>query len=228
MHTGITGTTRTFSERPYTVYPQRTSTHSKHFHKNHTQTYSELFHQTIHRHTRQTDPLTEQHIQYLPPPNALVQVMAYADDITITSTHTNTSLAKKYIQPYLHNVLPGQNKESHTKSSPLFSPDPAEYTSNLDLIIHNNALPIATHSKVLGFTLDPKLTYSTHIHKPLQIIKSLTATGWGKQKETLMANYKAVMRPALEYASSIWSPLASLTSINKLRLMQNATLRTAT
>ena len=25
--------------------------------------------------------------------------------------------------------------------------------------------------------------------------KALTATGWGKQKETLMATYKAVMRP---------------------------------
>ena len=43
-----------------------------------------------------------------------------------------------------------------------------------------------------------------------------------------MASYKAVMRPALEYASSIWSPLASSTSINKLQVMQNAALRTAT
>ena len=42
-----------------------------------------------------------------------------------------------------------------------------------------------------------------------------------------MATYKAVMRPALEYASSIWSPLASLTSINKLQVMQNAALRIA-
>ena len=33
----------------------------------------------------------------LPPPSALVQVMAYADDITITSTHTSTNAAKKYI-----------------------------------------------------------------------------------------------------------------------------------
>ena len=70
--------------------------------------------------------------------------------------------------------------------------------------INNKALPMATHPKVLGLTLDPKLTYSTHIHnisvqahKPLQIIKALTVTGWGKQKETLMATYKAVMRPAL-------------------------------
>ena len=43
-----------------------------------------------------------------------------------------------------------------------------------------------------------------------------------------MANCKAVMRPALEYASSVWSPIASSTSINKLQFMQNAALRTAT
>ena len=36
------------------------------------------------------------------------------------------------------------------------------------------------------------------------------------------------MRPALEYASSIWSPLACSTSIKKLQVMQNAALITAT
>ena len=43
-----------------------------------------------------------------------------------------------------------------------------------------------------------------------------------------MATYKAVMRPALEYASSVWSPIASSTSNNKLQVMQNAAFRTAT
>ena len=52
----------------------------------------------------------------LPPPSAPVQVMAYADNITITSTHTSASAAKKYIQPYLHTVLPGQNKQPLPKS----------------------------------------------------------------------------------------------------------------
>ena len=86
-----------------------------------------------------------------------------------------------------------------------------------------------------GSYLRPK-THIQHTHpqhlststQPLQIIKALTATGWGKQKKTLMATYKAVMRPALEYASSVWSPIASSTSINKLQVMQNAALRTAT
>ena len=36
-----------------------------------------------------------------------------------------------------------------------------------------------------------------------------------------MATYKAVMRAALEYASSMWLPLASSTSINELQVMQN-------
>ena len=176
----------------------------------------------------------------LPPPSAPVQVMAYTDDIPITSTHTSTSAAKKYIQPFLHKVF-AWTKQNNLILNPdkttctLFTLDPAEYTSTLDLKIHNNALPMATHRKVLCLTLDPKLTYSVHIHnisvqapKPLQIIKALTATGWDKQKETRMAVYKAVMRPALEYASSIWSPLVSSTSINKLLVMQNAALRTAT
>ena len=39
------------------------------------------------------------------PPRAPVQVMAYADDIIITSTHTSTSAANKYIQPYIHTVF---------------------------------------------------------------------------------------------------------------------------
>ena len=166
--------------------------------------------------------------------------MAYADDITITSTHTSTSAANKYIQPYIQKVF-ALTKQNNVILNPdkttctLVTPDPAEYTRNLYLKIHNHALPMATHLKVLGPTLDPKLTYSTHIHnisvhahKPLQIIKTLTETDWGKQNETLMASYKAVVKPALEYASSIWLPLASSTSINKLQVMQNAALRTAT
>ena len=53
----------------------------------------------------------------IPPPRAPVQVMGYADNITIISTHTSTSAAKKYIQQYIHQVLAWiKQKQSHTKS----------------------------------------------------------------------------------------------------------------
>ena len=78
----------------------------------------------------------------LPPPRAPVQVISYTDDITITSTHTSTSATKKYIQPYLLKVVTW-TKNKNLKLNPdkttctLFTPEPAEYTSNLNLkILH--------------------------------------------------------------------------------------------
>ena len=51
------------------------------------------------------------------------------DDITITSTHTSTSAAKKYIQPYLHKVFAWTNQNNFTlnpdkTTCTLFTPDP--------------------------------------------------------------------------------------------------------
>ena len=149
----------------------------------------------------------------LPPPSAPVQVMAYADDITVTSTHTSTSAANKYIQPYLDKVFcldktkqpltkSRQNNMHSVHTRPCRIYEQSGPNNKQQSTTHGNA------RKGSGSSIDPKLTYSTHIHnisvqahKPLQIIKALTATGWGKQKETLMATYKTVMRP--EYASSV-------------------------
>ena len=84
----------------------------------------------------------------LPPPSAPLQVMAYADGITITSTHTRTSAAKKYIQPFIHTVF-AWTKQNNLILNPdkttctLFTPDPAEYKSKLDLKINNTGLPMA-------------------------------------------------------------------------------------
>ena len=95
----------------------------------------------------------------IPPPGAPVQVIAYADDTTITSTHTSTSAAKKYIQPYLHKVLTWTKQNNLT-----LNPDnlhsvhsrPCRIEEQPGPKINNTALPMAMHPKVLGLTLDPK------------------------------------------------------------------------
>ena len=88
----------------------------------------------------------------LPPPSAPAQVMAYADDITITYTHTSTSAARKYISPHLQKVFVWTKQNNLTLNPDkttciLFTPDPAEYRSNLDLKINNIALLMTTHSR---------------------------------------------------------------------------------
>ena len=129
---------------------------------------------------------------------------SWTTQMTSTS-HLHTQVRVQPRNTYNHTYikfLPGQNKQSHTKS----------IQNNLQSVHCTNH---GNTPKGSGPYLRPKLTNSIHIHisveahKPLQMIKALTATGWGKQKETLMVTYKAVMGPALEYASSIWSPLAS-------------------
>ena len=104
---------------------QSTSTHTKHIHNiqqqnsNCTQTHCELFHQTIHKHcqTRNTQSsvisptLFNIYTSALPPPNALLHVMAYVDDITISSTHTQARVQPRntYSHTYIR-FLSGQNK----------------------------------------------------------------------------------------------------------------------
>ena len=109
-------------------------------------------------------------------------------------------------------------------------PSRKQYTSRAK--IDNITLPMNINPKILGLTLDPKLTYNKHIeittikaHKTIHILKALSSTTWGKQKETIIATYKAITRPILEYVSTIWSPLASDTNINKLQITQNPALR---
>ena len=117
--------------------------------------------------------------------------------LTPLSSHTAPSQAHThltYSTNSSHKVFPWTKQNNLTLNSDktsctMFTPDPAEYKSNLDLKINNTSLSMATPPKVLGLTLDPKLTSSSDIHTilvqahtPLQMIKALTATRWGKHK----------------------------------------------
>ena len=74
-------------------------------------------------------------------------------------SHTHAEVKQINISIHTYRkFLSGQNKlilNLDKTTCTMFMPDPAEYTSNLDLKIQNNALPMATHPKVLGLTLDP-------------------------------------------------------------------------
>jgi hypothetical protein len=173
-----------------------------------------------------------------PPPNT--QLDCYADDMNTLTSHRHIATAQTQLQPYLdqisrwttdNNLLLNPDKSSAT----LFTPDPAEYNTQLALTINNVTIPTTKNPKVLGVTLDPKLNFSKHIElatekakNSLSVIKSLTTTKWGKSKETITSTFKALTRPILEYSSTIWSPIISDTSITKLQTIQNTALRIAT
>ena len=88
---------------------------------------------------------------------------------------------RNYIQPCRHTVF-AWTKQNNLLLNPdkttctLFTLDPAEYTSNLDLTIINKALSMAKHPKVLGLTLDQNShtahTSTTFQYKHTNLYKS--------------------------------------------------------
>ena len=176
-----------------------------------------------------------------PTPQAPVKLTTYAYHITITSTHNEINITKTNIQSYTYMKYIHRLGKKHlilnpdTTTCTLSTPDLAEYNTQHELQIYNITLPMNINPKILGLTLHPKLTYTKHIEitttkarKTIQILKALTSTTWRKQKETIIATYKAITRPIHEYVSTIWSPLASDTNFNKPQITQNTALRIAT
>ena len=80
--------------------------------------------------------------------------------------------------------------------------------------------------------LNPSLLFNKHTHYVAErvstrnnILKALTGTSWGQQKETLLMTYKAVGRSTINFAATVWSP--SLHD-RKMQYTQNEALRIAT
>jgi hypothetical protein len=59
-------------------------------------------------------------------------------------------------------------------------------------------------------------------------MKALSGTFWGKQKETLLATYKAIVRTTFTHGALVWFPNACPTVLNKLQVFHNAGLHVAT
>ena len=79
----------------------------------------------------------------------------------------------------------------------------------------------------MNFTDHVKLT-EAKAKKSLRLIKALSGTNWGQQKELLCNTYKQYVRPTMEYACPAWAPATSKTNIEKLQRVQNAALRCCT
>ena len=176
----------------------------------------------------------------LPTPPRDIHVTTYADDITIYSSDKNYTVAQQRLQPYLEDVQTWTKtndlKLNASKTmTTLFTPDPEEYRDELSLQLDNTRLPTIRNPKILGLTFDPKLTFNEHIKtskdkagKTINILKALTSTHWGKNKETLTNTYKTVTRPILEYAGTIYAPIISDKQLTALQVKENQGLRIAT
>jgi len=156
------------------------------------------------------------------------------------SSNTDYHVAEQKLQPYLNNLckwtIDNDLELNAAKSTvTLFTTDPGEFNKTIKLTINDVSIPTVKNPKILGLHLDPKLNFREHLNitkdkasKSINIMKSLSSTKWGKQKETLVTTYKVITRPIIEYGSTIWGPIVKNKNLIPLQTIQNSALRTAT
>ena len=178
----------------------------------------------------------------LPIPPAPLQLVSYADDITVFGTGD-----WRAIQGLLNAYLPSLRLHlrrlhlsiSAAKSSVTMLTIETHQIGQMERLVNvaigNDKIPVVRNPKILGLTFDPMLRFGLHadtvnsrVRRNTNIIKALASSRVGQSKECMVVTYKATGRALLDYAAPVWSPNVRPCHWRKLQAAQNAALRVVT
>ena len=175
----------------------------------------------------------------MPLPTGTVKLISYADDSNVLNSGRFLEPVCEELNLYL-NILDEWFKKRNLFISPakssatLFTTAPGEVKTQLPIKINNEPVPTETRPKFLGITFDCLFNFSHHTNnlktKLIQknnILKTLSGSTWGKDKEILLDTYKAIGQSQINYCCQIWTPNLADTHWDKIQTAQNNALRTA-
>ena len=176
----------------------------------------------------------------MPQPPSNIHLVSYADDSNVLSRGPHVEPVVRDLNKYLA-VLDEWFKTRNLHISPskssatIFTTFSNEASTVLDIEINGEKVPSVRHPKFLGVTYD-NLFFFNHHAKELRtklnaknnMLKALSGTTWGKEKEVISSTYKAIGQSLFNYCCPIFTPTFSDASWEKLQFAQNSALRTAT
>ena len=180
------------------------------------------------------------YLKDLPEPEDGVDIICYADDMTVYAQGPCYKDCVLRINNYLKRVN-AYFEENQLFPSPskcyamLISPWTGEWKAELGVKLGNDVLATKSSLKLLGILFDRGLNFKDHADylcnkgtKRNNVLRALASEGNGLQKEQLTTVYKTLTRTVFNYAAPCWSPQVTQTNWNKLERKQNQALRTIT
>ena len=176
----------------------------------------------------------------LPTPPEGIKLTSYAKDCTSYASGPTIPLICEKFNSYLttlHEWLEEQDLElSPGKSTAtVFTTSSQEVSMSLPIKIGQHTVPTTKNPKILAVTLDSLHTFNAQSNNTLNkirmrnsVLKALAGSSWGKDRELLIATYKAISRSVVNYAASIWTPALRDTHWSKQQAAQNSSLRVIT
>ena len=171
-----------------------------------------------------------------PTPSPSINLIKYADDITIYTSGPVVADLINGLNVYLSQVLNYINNKKLTVSMAKstvahFTPDNREHHLHPQLKLADQVLPLNKKSKVLGVTLDTQLTFTQHcnniaskIQQRNNVLKAVGGSTWGCDKETIVTTYQATGRSLLSSGCPVWTSLKD-TNWSRLHRAQNSAPR---
>ena len=162
----------------------------------------------------------------------------FVDDLSISFAATRMATVERKIQLTIDRIIKWADmngfKFSSSKTVVIHfcrirgvHPDP-------DLYIKGQRIPCVEETHFLGLILDSKLSWVPHLKmlkirclKALDILKSLSHTSWGADRQTLMKLYKTLVLSKILYGCEIYSS-ATLPNLRILDSVHHAGIRLAT
>jgi hypothetical protein len=116
----------------------------------------------------------------------------------------------------------------------LFTPWTKQVNTHPDVSIDNVLIPLCRNSEIMGVTFDSLFNFSYHAviaakaSRHLNLLKAVSGSSWGHDKETLLMTCKALVESVYSYHAAIWFPNCKPTNVAKLQFIQNAAIRLIT
>ena len=166
---------------------------------------------------------------------APVKYSVFADDLTIYMTSSNFSLLKEFLQNATNKLNAWSTQQglrlSPSKTKCIIFSNKRKNPPNCIIKIGNESIENVSTIRILGLTLDRKLSWNDHIHnlknqgiKSLNVLKMTAHKNWGADRKTLKNLYQSLSLSKIDYGSIIYNSAKSST-LKKLEPIQNSALR---
>ena len=170
-------------------------------------------------------------INDLRPPS--VNYSLFADDVALWKSSKNTAYLEKQIQQALNYIeewcATWGFRVSVTKTTFVLFHKGKQKPINL--LFNGNKLAKSNSAKFLGVIFDQSLSWKDHINyvigrcqKRINVLKLLSGSKWGADKETMVTLYKTLIRSVLDYGCPVYNT-ASKSLKKKLDVIQSQALR---
>jgi hypothetical protein len=166
-------------------------------------------------------------------------IIGYADDIAIVCWHKVSEIAMRNLQIIFNDTITNCDRyllDINARKTTLMIFSNKKTVDNCYIIVKDTKILLSTTSNFVGFLLDEKLNWKSHVEAKCQTTQRQIYTlwrclgrTWGLDTNKLVTQYKTIIVPKLLYGCSIWCRVILIkTYKSKIQSLQRTMLKCIT